>query len=666
MSGEGGAAHALRYRADIDGLRALAVMLVILFHAGAPWLSGGFVGVDVFFVISGYLITAIVRKEAESGTFTYAGFYARRARRILPALFAMLAVCAIAGFARMLPGELEELGEQILATSLFGSNVHFWRDAGYFSRVAETKPLLHTWSLAVEEQFYLVLPVLMVWMARSRRSKQTQIIVGLIAASFALGAWTVQRSPVACFYLPATRAWELLLGSLLAVIPWPALPRMAQEFAGLSGVAAIGAAALVYDQSSPFPGPRALLPCAGAAAIIVGARESSLVVRALSWPPMVFIGKASYSLYLWHWPALVFATLWSIGELTGLERGTAVLVGCLLGFVSYRYVETPFRRVSAPGSERRVLVWASVATLFGIATGGLYVLGGGLSGRMPAAVARLAEPGAPGGDLSPCANATMEDIERGRTCELGARGGPIDFVLWGDSHALAIAPAVDEVAKRLGRHGQLVANTSCVALFGVDLAHSSERKCSDANAAFLRRLQTKPIDTILVASRWGLWESGVQPDPTLVSRPLLRDAQTQVPSSSENQAVFARGLERTLATLAAQSKHVIVVASVPEMTIDVPRVLAKIRWLKLERDLRLPRKSFEERQARVIRLFEMARTRWPVTVISPSDVLCDEQHCRVGSAKASWYADADHLSAEGARLLAPQLEQVFSVYAGAR
>jgi peptidoglycan/LPS O-acetylase OafA/YrhL len=334
---------ALGYRADIDGLRAVAVVPVLLFHAGFPAFGGGFVGVDVFLVISGYLITANILGHSDGGRFSVIDFYARRIRRIFPALFAMLLGTAAIGLLVLLPGDLADLGREVSAATAFASNVLYWRETGYFEATAGQKLLLHTWSLAVEEQFYVAFPLLMYLAARADISR-VLVIAGALALSFALALWGVRHEPAATFYLAPTRAWELLLGALLAAgaIPAPARRRV-RDGLSLLGLGLIAWGVLAFSPRTPFPGASALVPCLGAALVIhAGAGGRSLGGRLLGSPATVFVGLISYSLYLWHWPLLVLAKYYAVRELTGAEVLAVLLLSVLVATVSWRFVERPF------------------------------------------------------------------------------------------------------------------------------------------------------------------------------------------------------------------------------------------------------------------------------------------------------------------------------------
>ncbi len=303
----------MKYRTEIDGLRAIAVLPVILFHAGASLFSGGYVGVDVFFVISGYLITTIILTERAAGVFSIRKFYERRARRILPALYLVIFACLPFAWAWMVPEMLADFARSVAATALFISNAHFWETAGYFASDTDLKPLLHTWSLAVEEQFYLVFPVFLI-LAGTRKLGRFAWLLGILAlASLLLSEWGWRNEPDANFYFTPSRFWELLAGSLCGILLFERGPYSNNALA-TSGLGLILFAVFAFDETVPFPSVYALVPVLGSVLIILFAAPLTRVARVLSFKPFVGIGLISYSAYLWHQPLFAFARIRSPQE----------------------------------------------------------------------------------------------------------------------------------------------------------------------------------------------------------------------------------------------------------------------------------------------------------------------------------------------------------------
>ena len=360
----------MQYRPEIDGLRAVAVVPVILFHAGFGVFSGGYVGVDVFFVISGYLITTIIVTELAEGRFSIRRFYERRARRILPALFLVMLCCVPFAWMWMLPSQFKEFSQALVAVSFFVSNVLFWRQSGYFAPAAEENPLLHTWSLAVEEQFYIVFPLLMLAAWRFGRGRVFVLIAGLSLLSLLLAEWGWRNTPDANFYLIPTRAWELGVGALCALVLHRRRPGTNSALAGL-GLGLIAMSVLVYDASTPFPSLYALAPVGGTALVILYGGAGTLPARLLSGRLMVGIGLISYSAYLWHQPLFAFARLRSPGYPPDTVMALLALATLGLAWLSWRYVEQPFRRRPRPllPTRRAVFATSGVATAIVVALG---------------------------------------------------------------------------------------------------------------------------------------------------------------------------------------------------------------------------------------------------------------------------------------------------------
>jgi peptidoglycan/LPS O-acetylase OafA/YrhL len=368
------ARKASRYRPDIDGLRAVAVISVMIYHLGLVLpgkainrVSGGFIGVDVFFVISGYLITGIIQRQIVSGNFSFADFYSRRMRRILPAFYCILLCVSVLAGLHLFPEEVSTYNRSAISAILSVSNVYFWKTTNYFAGPAMSKPLLHTWSLSVEEQFYIVWPLLLVLIARFRPRMLRMIIILLAACSFLLSAIGVWRWPDATFYLVFGRIWELSLGGMLALNILPA-PRAAwvRQIIGVLGFGMIAFADLMFTTDTPFPGAAALVPCLGAGLIIAaGEKGGHAVGRMLAWKPMVFVGLISYSLYLWHWPIFVFQRMFSLfpgGDLGKKVKVEVLLATFVLATLTWRFVEQPLRHVR--WSHRRVFSTGIACAVF--------------------------------------------------------------------------------------------------------------------------------------------------------------------------------------------------------------------------------------------------------------------------------------------------------------
>ena len=516
----------LRYRPEIDGLRAVAVLSVVFFHAKIGF-SGGFVGVDVFFVISGYLISTLILRDLEKGQFSMIDFWERRARRIMPALAAMVLAVLAGSYFVLLPEDLRMLGRSAAAQAVFGANFFFYSRAGdYFAGAAEEMPLLHTWSLAVEEQFYLVFPILLflVFLRPGLRSRSRLLLVFGIVFLFSLGVGVFQTAmqPLAAFYLLPARAWELLAGSLLAFIPfhWNPAKRILRESFSYAGLLLIGFAVFTYSEDVPFPGIAALLPCLGTVLIIwangaalAGPPESvplTTLGRLLAWRPIVFIGLISYSLYLWHWPVLVLADYWML-EKPWWTRVLLVMASFILAVFSWRFVETPFRKKQWCASRSAIFTLTAATIAIAITCGIFFVRSRGLPDRFSSEVLEASR--VPGRERA-FYDHKIEDITNDRLVRFGAEdpNAPIKLLIWGDSHARQAVPAFDNFAEKHGFAGRVIAHGASSPLFDhTNPSVKSMRGDSDEWAeAVLEYVKKNKISDVVLIARWerDLKESG--------------------------------------------------------------------------------------------------------------------------------------------------------------
>ena len=525
----------VKYRPDIDGLRALAILPVVWFHSDLPGLPGGFTGVDTFFVISGYLITAIIHREVAAGQFSFARFYERRVRRIAPALLLVAAASTAAALALLLPHELERFGWSVLAALAMVSNVYFWLSGGYFALAESITPMLHTWSLGVEEQFYLFFPIFLILAERLRITRLAILAVGL--ASFVLCLIGTAQSPAATFYLLPTRGWELMIGGALAV-----QPVRVPKFAGLAGIAALIIASVAITGDDPFPGWRALLPALGAGLVIASGKDSPSG-RLLSAPPLVGIGKISYSLYLWHWPIFAFMRHWRADIALPLwASALGIALAFLAAAATYRWVEQPARRRSVP--YKKVLIASGSAMLVIAVAAAVAALGRGLPGRLDGRVVALA---AGEKAFAPLAHACTDiGFDKAlQRCRVGPSGPP-QFVLWGDSQAAALS---EGVASGLKQPGVIFAKSLCPATVGWlsrKLKGRDPATCRAFNASVLDYLEHSPtIRTVVLGSYWASAER-------------------------EGGQDFWPAVNRLVMELKRRGKVVIVVAGIPDPGVDVP------------------------------------------------------------------------------------------------
>lgn len=657
------------YRRDIDGLRAIAVLPVVFSHAGVAGFSGGFVGVDVFFVISGFLITGILAREIDAGRFSLLGFYERRARRILPALFAMLTICLAVGYALCPPWMYSALAKSAVATIFFSSNMWFLYSTGdYFGNSAEYEPLLHTWSLAVEEQFYLVFPLLLWGLARWRKSWTLAVIAGLSAVSFAAAVWATQVAPLSNFFLTPLRAWELGLGALLALGAFPGTERRGVvEVVAAAGLAAICASIVLLTSETPFPGLAAAPTCLGAAAIIwAGGQRQTWTGRLLSTRAAVGVGLISYSLYLWHWPPLVVARLF--GGSAHIEAGPAaalIVLSLVLAVLSWRFVERPFRARPVAGPEGRA----------GFGRGAIFALSGiGAAALTCAGVLIYATNGVEGRvrdgaqDAYEQATRRSELEERCRAgaptrklCVFGApeaESGGVRVLVWGDSHAGAMLPGIEGWMRASGRTASAVVKNGCPALLGVvrvDLGAGHD--CAGANAEVMVWLDAHPqVDTVVLIGRWVLAANGARMpgEPQKDAKLALAEPRDGGKTASGNAEIFEIGLRDALAALHARGLKVILMEAVPEIGFHVPKAFLADRFLGIPPPQAPRLADYAVRNAPVIAAFDRVERSFPIERLSVAGLLCTPI-CRIIVDGAPLYRDDDHLSTVGARWLAAQL-----------
>ncbi|MBZ4185589.1 acyltransferase [Thermomonas sp. RSS23] len=640
----------LAYRKDIDGLRAIAVLAVVLYHYGIGPLHGGFVGVDIFFVISGYLITGIINKEIEQGSFTFSGFYERRIRRIFPALFAMLFATLAVGAWLLLPSDLVRLGNSTVATLLFGSNILFRRQSGYFDTSSEYNPLLHTWSLAVEEQFYIGLPILLLLLHRFMRGEGLKLALLICAVvSFVLCFWVQLLRPTATFFLAPFRAWELLLGSLLAV---GALPPLRHAVARTS-VSWLALAALLWSlwwikTGAAFPGWQAAIPVLATAGLLhAGAHGGSPVQRLLSVRPVVFIGLISYSLYLWHWPLLVFVRYRNAMQpLEPAIKWPLFALALALAATSYRWVETPFRRrKQATGHDPRRTLFASaaVAGLVIASAAATTRIDAGWQARFTPEVVALDAARHPLIPFQEC-DGHEPDIH-GTTCRLGVGSGAPTVLLWGDSHALAWAPALDAVLKREGKAGLLAPNSACPPLLGV--GNPVDPACHDDNSKIMRIIHAHHFEMIVLHASWASY-----------SAPNGKYSLFDDEGHTGNDAVFPQALRRTLDALVPLTGRILLIGPTPRAPGDIPFLLAIARRFDRPAPPELSKNWMHLKTAWYWKAANRFRGSKNIELINPEPWFCDDIKCRyLDSSGELLYRDDGHLSLAGASLIADKMER---------
>ena len=574
--------HALagNYRPEVDGLRAIAVLSVILFHADFALFSGGFVGVDIFFVISGFLITGILLEELRQGEFSFAAFYARRARRILPALTVVLLVCAPAVWLLMPRNQVVDFFQAMAATAVFVANVFHGQHTGYFDTRIEQNPLLHTWSLSVEEQYYLLLPLLLLvlWRrpAQTRQRTLLATLALLCVASLAVGEQGARYDQNANFFASASRAWELLCGSFAAAachagVSTRVAPQTASGRPAHRGLAALGLLGIVcaigmYDRYTPSPSVWLLLPTLGAALVLVFGDARSGVGRLLAWPGLVWLGLISYSAYLWHQPLLALARAYSPMPLSTSARLGLVFATLCLAYLSWRWVERPFRAMVSVAPQRTLMAaLAASLSLVALGLGGASVVNSLGSSEPPSvAMAFLPPPRTQEClDISMAHDPTVKPDGWFCTLNPGSAQAPSFFVL-GDSHGLQLVAAFDKAAASAHRTGQFAGFSGCIPLLGLyPLTRPNQARydCHALNARVLAHIKSQGIKELFLVAKWSYYTDFWNGTPYLNAVGL---APTDDISQAQSRKAFQAGLLDTVAAYQQLGVRLHVIEQVPQ------------------------------------------------------------------------------------------------------
>lgn len=655
------------YRSDIDGLRAMAVLMVVFFHAGLPHSGGGFLGVDVFFVISGYLITGIVYSKLQAGRFSFAEFYLRRVRRILPALFFVSALTVIMGWFISLPVDYKDLVSGALAALGSVANVYFWMGSGYFDTSSEYKPILHTWSLSVEEQFYLLMPAVMALaVVKFRRNLFSLWLVATAVMLIVTVYWSV-RYPSAAFFLMPARSWEFLLGGLVALasssggLLGSVDLRDAKAFLGrLSALLGWSGLLLIVVSAALVPTTKfygiipVLLAALGAALYLGFAPSSARLTALLSNRCLVLIGLASYSIYLWHQPLLAFGRQYAGSHLAlrPLHVGSILLLSFALGFATWRYVESPMRRASTGGVWLAGFLFVTAAPVVG-----LWIVAHTDGARMRFSPEVLEIQSPPRADPFNC-RLSPEDVEAGRLCSFGDEKAKYRVAVIGDSHARRLVGALHLAFAEKGVAIDLFADSWCVPLIGVSARTNTRNSSCERfiRAALLRVKKDPDVRHVVLAAQWPAYVDGWRyGDPQQVSYQGLSGV-----AYAGDWRFFGKELERTIATIRSPSKRVTVFEAAPEFPVHVPMVLARRLAhrgsAELEEIESVSRITYRTRNESTMRAFATVPEGYAVFE-SMSQLLCgSEKSCLYLSDDGQpLYEDSNHLSLPGAGIVTERL-----------
>ena len=613
----------MKYRAEIDGLRALAVLPVILFHAGFEWFRGGFVGVDVFFVISGYLITTIIISEMAVGKFSIINFYERRARRILPALFFVMAACLPFAWFWLAPMHLKDFGQSLVAVSTFSSNILFWWESGYFDTAAELKPLLHTWSLAVEEQFYLLFPLLLMITWRLGVRWILTLLVLVFLCSLALAQWGAYNYPTAAFYMLPTRGWELLVGVFAAFYlkyNTHLESRALNQALSLLGLSMLVYSVMAFDETTPFPSLYTLMPVLGTCLLIVCAVPQTISHKLLSLKLLVGLGLISYSAYLWHQPLLVFARHRMFGEMSTTIVTILCLSSLAMAWVSWRFVEKPFRDKKNI-SFRSLLLFCATTSLLFIGLGFFSHVNDGFRNRINADI-----------ELSTISPSPLRNDCHSKETPCEYYGETVEWATFGDSHVVELSYALAELLKQYNLGVEHNSYTSCKP----SLSDVDSRCYVWINQTLERLVESKTIKNVVMSFRLTSYLYG----ESAGLYPTLPDNKTD----REKELLWDEFLE-IVRKISQSDKQVYFVVQAPEL----PRYIEELAfWDTSVSSERIKGATLDwwlKRNAFVFeRLDDLPEE---IVVIDPKNLFCDQTWCYANDSIGFFYFDDDHMSVYG-------------------
>lgn len=650
------------YKPAIDGLRAIAVLVVVFYHAGFKGFSGGFIGVDVFFVISGYLITGHILNQLQKGKFTFSGFYEKRIRRILPALSVTLLITIGIGSWMFSPEMMQEMAWSGVAAITSWANLLFLSQSGYFNADSHTKLLLHTWSLSVEEQFYFLLPLFLFGLNKffADRNKRASSILSITIASFLFSAIATFTQPDSAFYSIQFRAWELLFGSVINYLPKSQIS--AKKFLRLS----IGAFGLIllpvflYTANTPFPGLASLPPVLGTTFLIytIGSAET-IVQRTLKLPFFTFVGKISYSLYLWHWPLLLLFQYY-LYRFGWQEYILWLIVTLLISTLSWRFVETPFR--SRTFISKPFVFRLGLSTIILLATG-FYFVNQNTEQIQKAYHPNVTYPDKKVWDsgfvkwekcILPLGEFNIDEID---LCIIGNENIEPTFLLIGDSHAQVVTQGLDKVATQFGRSGLLLVTTGHPPIF--DVAKASDRRAVITKEHITNLLRSYPIDSVLISSFWITYWNECDLKPVVNN---FLDEILVFDKCERTRGLIQTGMVDIVNFFVENQIKPIIITQIPTYPFEVPNCVSSAIYQGFDAQVtcNLSFKSFVSATAPLNKIFESLVESYPTLyLIHPEDKLCDGVSCFSVVSNLPLYRDKSHLSTYGSLYLSDLFVPIF-------
>ncbi|WP_338186386.1 acyltransferase family protein [Thalassospira tepidiphila] len=639
----------MQYRKEIDGLRAIAVISVVFFHAELNYFSGGFIGVDIFFVISGYLITSILIKDISQEKFSFSYFYERRIRRIIPALFTVTIATLTIGHQLLRPDLFKDLSQSISALMLMSSNILFWKETGYFAAAADEKPLLHTWSLSVEEQFYIIFPVLMLFLWKRHRENSFFVLALIAASSLLLSEIGAVYFATANFFLLPGRIWELLTGSLVA-IHLNRRPQPSNAWLASAGLLLVAISIFYFDEHTPFPSLYTVIPILGTCLIILFCSTNDTTGRLLSAPPVVAIGLMSYSIYLWHQPILAYSRVLSLEPPTLVVTATAVGLSFILGWLTWRFVEKPFRHhASQPPKRKQVFAVTGVLSLALFTVGAWGHLSRGAPERFSSTLQRQFSVAEDPGLLEyGCTTKTVTSIN---VCGFGDwTSNQHTALLIGNSHARMFIPELNKSFAQnniRGIHSRYSFKSDDLAL------HNNSPESLDIWKQEIKSLAGQS-DAIIVSMRW----------TQQITAQLNYFIEDSSQNSPELQKTIYDRLHDRLSWIASLGKPVVLVLPVPEAPINVPKQMLLQNKLPMIDFKRNSPKALHDQKNRKTQelLTEISKREKNVLLLDPGQDLCSKDECMIYINNFPAYYDDNHLTSVGSRTTAIRITQILQSF----